>query len=338
MPLSFPLDQVPGLPNQAVGAIIQQVNKLISSTQSKIEDTIKDAVKLPFDCGCDDPRIEELKKKLADIQELITKIQEVIPIVDKILGAINTLMGIANAIKAMSLLTPVVGQAALMAELVIMQNMTLANSGIAVKQLGNISPNINASLEGIANSLAGVVNIVGSKCGGETFGVSKTISSAIDDLDYSDTIPGYPPGSWLLISGSGDCGSPIGKPPAPSSPHTDSCGGVWLWSGTGYDNSAGISVGSEQSRIDDATMGTEFYTETNIDVGDLKQRLSLITKLVDDQQDLLSSLQEAPAQSYSGNTAPEKNKGKLGDYYIDTTNKVMYGPKNSQGWPVGINY
>ena len=51
--------------------------------------------------------------------------------------------------------------------------------------------------------------------------------------------------------------APIGRPPTTPSPHTDTCGSVWIWSGAGYYNPDGISWGSEQSRIDDATMGTE---------------------------------------------------------------------------------
>ena len=120
--------------------------------------------------------------------------------------------------------------------------------------------------------------------------------------------------------------------------------------GEGYNNPDGVSWGSKQSRIDDATMGTEFYTETNVSIDNIKQRANLITDLIDDQRDLLKSLQEAPAQSYNGDGPPDKDKGKLGDYYIDTKNKIMYGPKenpkydknkdtiNNYGWSIGINY
>ena len=113
---------------------------------------------------------------------------------------------------------------------------------------------------------------------------------------------------------------------------------IWIWTGEGYENPGGISVGSEQSRIDDTTMGTEFYTRTNVGIDDLKHRLNLMTDLIDDQKDLLTSLQEAPAQSYNGQGSPENQLGKVGDYYIDTLNQKMYGPKNSSGWPTPVNY
>ena len=61
-------------------------------------------------------------------------------------------------------------------------------------------------------------------------------------------------------------------------------------------------------------------------------------ELVKNQQDLLTSLQEAPAQSYNGTKPPSPKLGKSGDYYIDTAAQKMYGPKNINGWPAPVNY
>jgi hypothetical protein len=85
-------------------------------------------------------------------------------------------------------------------------------------------------------------------------------------------------------------------------------------------------------------LGTEFYNELNVSSEDLESQLDVINKLVADQQDLLTSLQEAPAQSYEGRGIPDSDLGKTGDYYIDQTNKVIYGPKTNSGWPEGVNY
>ena len=49
-------------------------------------------------------------------------------------------------------------------------------------------------------------------------------------------------------------------------------------------------------------------------------------------------MQEAPAQSYEGVGYPAVSLGKLGDYYIDKTNKVVYGPRTITGWDMGVNY
>ena len=41
----------------------------------------------------------------------------------------------------------------------------------------------------------------------------------------------------------------------------------------------------------------------------------------------------AASTIHSGNGAPAADKGKEGDWYIDTVNKRLYGPKTSTGWP-----
>ena len=87
------------------------------------------------------------------------------------------------------------------------------------------------------------------------------------------------------------------------------------------------------------TAPSEFYNTSNVSDSDIDDRDELLTQLVDRQLDLLSSLQEAPSQVYQDTIPPENNIGKTGDYYIDTQNKVMYGPKPSRDdWGNGVNY
>jgi hypothetical protein len=87
------------------------------------------------------------------------------------------------------------------------------------------------------------------------------------------------------------------------------------------------------------TAPSEFYNTSNVSDSDIDDRDELLTQLVDRQLDLLSSLQEAPSQVYQDTVPPENNIGKTGDYYIDTQNKVMYGPKPSRDdWGNGVNY
>ena len=50
------------------------------------------------------------------------------------------------------------------------------------------------------------------------------------------------------------------------------------------------------------------------------------------------SLKGAPAgqsgsKIHSGSGAPDADKGNEGDWYIDTVNKRLYGPKTTTGWP-----
>jgi len=43
------------------------------------------------------------------------------------------------------------------------------------------------------------------------------------------------------------------------------------------------------------------------------------------------------SQIYSGSGTPPSSLGIVGDYYIDSTSLLLYGPKKSTGWPMPIN-
>lgn len=343
MPVSPPLDMIPQIPGKLITILSIEANKLIKTIAENVGESLSDVMQLPDDIDCNDPRIQALKDKLAKIQEMMGKIQKVIEIIQKINDALALASKIAAAIKLATFAIPVVGQAALMAELVVVQNMLIANAIQAVKGLDVIPPLMDAGMSLVNKQLAQIINKLSGVCDDETFGTTKQVQQEIlgltGDLTGDTTHGGILSDSnWRLISGSRECGEPIGRPPTTPSPHTDTCGSVWIWAGAGYYNPDGISWGSKQSRIDDATMGTEVYTDINVSTSDLDHYMHLVEKLVANQEDLLSSVQEAPAQSYSGTTAPDISMGKSGDYYMDTVSRKMYGPKNIDGWPTPINY
>ena len=337
--LTPPLDRIPQIPPQLAQLIIEEINKLLDKAFQDLDSLLDDVAVLPDDCQCDDPRIQSIQDKLDKVLSLINKLKDMLPIVQKIVDAVKLLIKIAAAIKASIFLTPIVGQAALLSELMIVQNMTIANAIKSVEQL-NILPSIlNRGVDAMASKLADVVNKLGSTCPDKEFDVSNEVQSAINQKSY-DNIPGLGTGgggSWILIEGSGLSGSPTGQPPSPKSPFTATDGSTWIWQGI-LDPGTGIAWGSEQSRVSDDTMGTEFYSEINVSAEDLQSRLDTINDIVKNQQDLLASLQEAPAQSYEGQGAPALKLGKLGDYYIDKGNRIIYGPKTNSGWPSGVNY
>lgn len=84
---------------------------------------------------------------------------------------------------------------------------------------------------------------------------------------------------------------------------------------------------------------SEFYNELNVSDDDLQDRSDAIESLLQQQRDLLSSLLEAPSKVYQEPSIPNQSLGKIGDYYIDTQNKLIYGPKLvTDSWGMGINY
>lgn len=83
---------------------------------------------------------------------------------------------------------------------------------------------------------------------------------------------------------------------------------------------------------------TEFYNELNVSEQDLQNRSQQIETLLQRQQNLLSSLLEAPSQVYRENGPPDSNLGKSGDYYVDLNTSNIYGPKLSDSdWGQPIN-
>jgi hypothetical protein len=79
---------------------------------------------------------------------------------------------------------------------------------------------------------------------------------------------------------------------------------------------------------------TEWYTEKNVSEEDL----SKLDDILRNQQLLLRSIIEAPSVVYKENGVPNVSLGKVGDYYIDLQNQLIYGPKLENDWGQGIKY
>ena len=79
-------------------------------------------------------------------------------------------------------------------------------------------------------------------------------------------------------------------------------------------------------------LDSEFYQLKNVSIDDLDDRANSIRELIDQQRDLLTSLQEAPSKVLSGAGPPNNDLGKSGDYYVDISSNQVYGPKLNTGW------
>ena len=279
MAVTSPLDKVPKIPPQLTTLIVDAIVAYINSIIQNLTTTLADAVKLPDNIQCDDPRIKKIEEQLTRIQELILKLQEFIPYIEKALAAIQTAVTLANSIKAIQLLNPVTALPVLSAELVLTQNLTIANALTSVEQLKTIPKRLNVNIDLIAGKLAEIYGRLGQACTDKEYEVAPEVKESIDQMQQFD------------INVNPDGGLP-----------------------------------------------SEFYREVNVSTDDIEQRLGLIKQLIDSQQDLFESLQEAPAQSFNGTTPPEVDLGKSGDYFIDTAAKKIYGPKTINGWPEGVNY
>jgi len=85
-------------------------------------------------------------------------------------------------------------------------------------------------------------------------------------------------------------------------------------------------------------VNTEFYNEENVSDDDLQHRSDTIQQLLEQQQNLLTSLQEAPSKVYQASGGPANTLGKLGDYYINSDDQSIYGPKlRADDWGQPVN-
>ena len=101
------------------------------------------------------------------------------------------------------------------------------------------------------------------------------------------------------------------------------------------------AIDSINTEVDAATtVESKFYQLINVSQDDIELREDLITQLQEDQRSLLDLL-EAPSRVIVGisDEQPQSDQGKEGDYFINQTTRIIYGPKISDAnWPAGINY
>ena len=179
MPVTAPLDKVPAIPAKLVSIITNQVNKLLSDLTIQILDAVEKSVRLPDQCDCNDPQVQAALKSLQDAQSLVAKIQQLLPLIQTIVTTVTTIVTTAQAIKAAQLLNPVTAPAVIAAELVVVQNMTIANATIAVQQLKNIPSYLDAALGPLQSKLADIVSRLSPVCG--NIPVDQGTANAIND-------------------------------------------------------------------------------------------------------------------------------------------------------------
>ncbi len=261
-----PLDRLTKAPSFGVDKIQQQFNDILDSVVDQTNQTIKDSVKLPTNVKCDDPRVQNMKQNLENIQSLITQVQQNIPKIQSAITAVNTIVstaqGINAAIAAAQLSNPVTAALFISLQTQAIQNQLIVNAVEAVKPLQSLPTQIESKILTLVPVLITAISKLNTVCGDSDIELNiPNISTESTVTDYNDLVP------------------------------------------------------------------TEFYNESNVSETDLTQRSDSIEQLVEQQRNLLTSLQEAPSQVYKQEGNPPPELGKIGDYYLNTSNNVSYGPK-----------
>jgi len=253
MPVSPPLDRIPVIPAQAVSSVMESVNTQINNLQEQVIDAVERSL-LPDQIDCNDPRVQAAIAAFEELMNAINRIQGLIAQVQQVAATIQTIVGVANSVKAALLINPLTAPAIIGAELLIVQNMTIANALIAVQQFQNIPGLITNTIQGLQPTLLAIAGRLAPICD------TNAIQFDIDNLDLDASLSG------------------------------------------------------------------------SLDISELD-------KMLNEQKDLLKSLEEAPSKVYTDNGVPGSDLGKTGDYYIDLQNKLIYGPKPTRtDWADGIKF
>jgi chaperonin cofactor prefoldin len=268
-----PLDFIPKLPGKGVNAIMVQLNKQTDKLLNDVSITVKESVKLPNNCKCDDPRVRQIKKNLDQIQIQIQDIQAALPKIQTSIKQIKQMLTVAKSIKAAisaaQLSNPVTAPVFIAMQLTAIQDATIVNAIESLNMLSTVPASMSSKLAVLVPPLMGAISKVSSTCntdGESEYEIPDFSSNLANSEDYNDLVP------------------------------------------------------------------TEFYNEYNVSDSDLQGRSDAIAYLLEQQQNLLTSLQEAPSVVHRIAGLPDNTIGKAGDYYIDTNTDIIYGPKLSDRW------
>lgn len=179
MAVAFPFDQITNKPGAAINKLQTALNKVIAKLNQKVAEAIGKSNILPKTISCSDPRINELKQILQQIQRYITQIQNILRILNIIIPILTVAAQIASVLINAQLANPIpsppaVGQA------VAVQNELVANIAKALTQASIILGIVNGAVAVASGLISTVVNTLSSICNNETFNVNQDTQNAID--------------------------------------------------------------------------------------------------------------------------------------------------------------
>ena len=304
-----PLDFIPKLPGKAVDIIIKQIDTQTDKLLTQVTKVVQDSTKLPGNIKCDDPRVNQMKDQLAAIQKQLTQVQAQIPKIQKSIESVKKLVTIAKGVKTAitiaQLSNPVTAPVFIATQLTAIQDATIVNAIASLKQFAAVPAQLTGKLQTIIPPLTSAISKLSNVCNGDVPTVELP-NSAVNGNSGGDGSGGGNSGG----DGSGGDGS-----------GGDGSGG----DGSGGDGFGGDGFGGDYNDL----VATNFYNDDNVSNDDLDYRSITIHDLITQQRDLLTSLEEAPSKVYQDAGLPSLDLGKVGDYYIDTTTSIIYGPKMS---------
>ena len=283
-----PLDKIPKIPGYAVNITISQINRLIDKLIKQTLETSKKASALDISTKCDDKVIKDLKQELTDLQALIKKIQGFIKKIPPAVKSIKTIIKTVKAIKAANVLA--------------MLSNPLTAPIFTSTELNKV---LDASIVNALESLNQFASVPATA-------LSKLTALLPELINIASSINS-------TCNGNGDNASVSVSP--------ELLGTTLAGTVAGNATDGQIAVDDTNNNNYDDILPSDFYNEYNASDDDLNFRDDVIQTILDQQLDLLASIQEAPSIVIHGNGDPIDTIGKTGDYYVDKDTDTIYGPK-----------
>lgn len=165
-----PLDFIPKIPGMAVNKVIEQIDIQSDKLLDQVSTIVQDSIKLPINIKCDDPRIEKMKKQLAEIQVQVQTVQEAIPKIQTAIDGVKQVVTIATGIKATisatQLSLPTAG-VFIASQLTAIQDATIVNAIAALNQFSTVPVTLTTKLKTIVPPLLAAMAKMSNACNGD---------------------------------------------------------------------------------------------------------------------------------------------------------------------------
>ena len=246
---------------------------------------------LPFNIKCNDPMINDIKQQLENVRKLNQNIIKIKTSLNTLSKAFNIVFGVAKGVELIQLAIPAV-------------------------------PGVP---QGPFAKLASIASALGNNCKS----AAKCLSSILSAFDLAssklDSILAIAITKLTTI-----CTNEIF--PVTKNVQTEI---IKLTEQSNFNVSSNTAA-TINNKLDSSKgfysgYTSNFYNEYNVSKEDLDTLENIIYDLNELQLTITDYLLEAPTATYSGETIPSPDLGKIGDFYINFVKQEIYGPKLDDG-------
>jgi len=173
----------------AIGSTIPLIviKKIVPRIISKIGDLDKlsslllsKCNNLPLHIKCDDPRINDIKKLLARIQDLIKSVGKLVESLNKVIKVLSAVSAAATIVKLIQLSIPPGAPPGAVAEVLSIVNALLININSAMPCFIAIIDNIDQAVAMCNNSMANALMLLGGVCNSQSFAITSDVKLLLD--------------------------------------------------------------------------------------------------------------------------------------------------------------